>query len=312
MSKRLAVAVSRVCRRAAFGSAARVLVVCVASFGALSIGALVFAEEPEMRERHFEYLGHDIFYVEGGDGPPMIFLHNGGTSHRIWEKQMAHFAKRYHVYAADHLGFGRSAKPDIEYPFAIHYGQLEAFIEHIGESRVTLVGHCMGGAMALNYTARHPDRVERLILCNVYTERTLLAGSLAAMYRGLSSDKQALAAAEANALLSPPYEGYSDDPRVNVTLTRVIARADTYAVSDTLSLPEGMPPVLLIWGADNPILPLTAGEALRERMDFDNFTALAGCQHMAMIEKPEAFIEAMEAFLSESPTKNVKEAAAAN
>lgn len=262
-----------------------------------------------MRDQTFEYRGYQCFYVEGGEGPPMVFLHNGGTSHGIWDKQLAHFAQRYHVYGPDLLGFGKSDKPDIDYPLEVHLGQLEAFVKHIGAKKLTLVGHCMGGAACLNFTVRHPEMVDKLVLCNVYTAKTLEAGSLADLHKQLTSSPQVLAAACEKVSHEPCYyPAYNSDSQTNVTLMKVIARADTYGVSDDIKLPAGMPPVLMVWGAENPILPLSAGQAFRDRLHPDQFIELAGCQHLAMVDNPELFIDTMEQFLKSSDSKATSQA----
>jgi pimeloyl-ACP methyl ester carboxylesterase len=83
-----------------------------------------------------------------------------------------------------------------------------------------------------------------------------------------------------------------------VALARVIARADTYGMSDRLKLPRNMPPLLLLWGEQNPVLTCEAGKALRDRLQPQAFVPLPHCKHMAMLEDPEAFNQAMESFLT--------------
>lgn len=255
--------------------------------------ALCAAASGEPAGKSFTYRGHKVFYIEAGQGEPMIFLHNGGTSHKIWDAQVKHFSAKYHVYALDHLGFGKSDKPDIDYPLELHIGQLEAFVKHIGAPRVILVGHCMGGAMSVNFSARHPEKVSKLILSNVYTEQTLLAGMLAEKYKKYAADPNNLKAAVAE------IEKNAAADRSAVTLERVIARADTYALTDRLKLPKNMPPMLLIWGEKNPVLPLAAGEALRAKLQPQKFAPIAQCGHMVMQQNPPAFIAAMEEFLAQ-------------
>lgn len=272
-----------------------------ATFAAVSLVLLTLsasAKEYEPASKHFKYKGYNVFYLEAGHGEPMIFLHNGGSSHRIWENQLRHFSRKYRVYAMDNLGFGQSDKPDIDYPLDLHIDQLAAFIEHIGAERVILVGHCMGGAMSLNYTARYPEKVRKLILCNVYTEQTLLSGILAGRYRAYSSDPAVLNRAIEDAKKASAKNAYSDDPMSQVALARVIARADTYGMSDRLKLPSNMPPMLLLWGEQNPVVTCESGKALRDRLKPQAFVQLANCKHMAMVEDPQAFNEAMESFLT--------------
>lgn len=263
----------------------------------LLVMAVARAEDYRLAERQFNYAGHKAFYVEAGTGEPLIFLHNGGTSHRIWEAQLRHFSRTHHVYAMDNLGFGRSDKPDIDYPLELHIKQLETFIDHLGADKVTLVAHCMGGAMALNFTARHPEKVRKLILLNVYTEQTLLSGTLAEQYRTHSSNPEALAAAVAAAKRSTG-NAHSSDPMSSVALTRVVARADTYGISDRLTLPSNMPPFYILWGEENPTLRYEAGKALCQRLQPQACVGLPGRKHMAMLEDPEGFTQAVEKLLA--------------
>lgn len=272
------------------------------SYLLLTVTSLMTTPAPGMdsfalTSRYFDFEGYKTHYVEAGAGQKMVFLHNGGTSHRIWEHQLKHFAERYHVFALDNLGFGESEKPDIDYPLDLHIRQLAAFLDHIDGHNIVLVGHCMGGAMALNYTAANPERIEKLILCNIYTEQTLLAGVLAPQYRKFSTDPKALAERIVEDKATKGRNAYSDDPMSNVALTRVIARADSFGISDSIALPDGMPPTMLIWGEQNPVVPISAGKALNERLQFDVFEPLPMCKHMAMLEEPELFIQKMEQFL---------------
>jgi pimeloyl-ACP methyl ester carboxylesterase len=140
----------------------------------------------------FDFRGHRVWYESSGTGPAMVFLHNGGNDHRIWDLQAAHFARTNRVILVDHLGFGNSDCPEIDYTLPLYTEQVATLIETLKLERVILVGHCIGGAMALNYTLAHPERVEKLVLFNVATEGTLCAGPLAATYRKFHNDAAAM------------------------------------------------------------------------------------------------------------------------
>src|SRR5579862_3214579 len=133
--------------------------------------------------KHFLFRGYKVCYVEAGTGAPMLFLHNGGTDHRIWDHQLAHFAKTRRVVALDYLGYGQSDKPDLDYTLPLFTEVVETAIAELGLAPLDLVGHCCGAAMALNFTLRHPEKVKLLVLFNAATEKTLLAGPLADIYR---------------------------------------------------------------------------------------------------------------------------------
>jgi haloalkane dehalogenase len=101
---------------------------------------------------HFEERG------AAGDGTTFVFLHgNPGSSHQ-WRAVLEHVGVG-HVLAPDLIGMGRSGKPDVAYDFADHARYLDAWFESVGVDRVVLVGHDWGGALALDWAARHPHRV---------------------------------------------------------------------------------------------------------------------------------------------------------
>ena len=79
------------------------------SLALLTVSA--WAQEDKATGKYFDYQGYKVFYVEAGKGDPMVFLHNGGTSHRIWENQLRHFSRKYHVYAMDNLDSASLTSP---------------------------------------------------------------------------------------------------------------------------------------------------------------------------------------------------------
>jgi pimeloyl-ACP methyl ester carboxylesterase len=125
--------------------------------------------------RSFSYQGHEVFYRREGSGSPIVFLHNGGTSHRIWEPLLEHYAREYDVIAMDMLGFGRSARPCVDYTLDLYVAQLADELEL---EQVTLVGNCMGAATALTYAAQCLERAQTVIAVNVLTDHTVARGNL--------------------------------------------------------------------------------------------------------------------------------------
>ena len=134
----------------------------------------------------FQFHGYNVWYNESGEGGPLIFLHNGGNDHRIWDHQVNHFSATRRVIVLDHLGFGNSDRPSLDYTLPLYSEQVKSLIEHLNVDKATLAGHCIGAAMSLHYAVRHPETVERLILFNTATERTLCAGPLRQAYQTFS------------------------------------------------------------------------------------------------------------------------------
>ena len=126
----------------------------------------------------FDFRGLPIRYEHTGQGEPVIMLHNGGSSHAIWAEVANRLAGKYEIFALDLLGFGNSAKPGAGYTLDNYVAMLEEFVSSRALEKVALVGNCMGSAISLAFTDRHPDKVKALVLCNPLTESTFLGGWL--------------------------------------------------------------------------------------------------------------------------------------
>jgi len=280
-----------------------------------------------------EYNGYRVWYQESGRGEPMVFLHNGGNDHRIWDHQVEYFSKTHRVIVVDHLGHGRSDRPAIEYTLPLFTGEVAALVEQLDLAPVMLVGHCIGGAMSLNYTLAHPENVRALVLFNVATEKTLCAGPLADMYRSFSSDRAAreqfiegveaatIPREESQARLQRQlgeskvaddlefaehiYRLHSLKGQMR-TLFNTISHFDSYRGLDVLEKPANFPPVCLFWGEANAILPSSAGREFSDRLRPDKFEPLSGCGHLAMREHAAEVNEKIEAFLAAHTRKMVQ------
>ena len=275
-----------------------------------------------------DFRGCKVWYREAGSGDPMLFLHNGGNDHRIWDAQVACFSKTNRVIVVDHLGHGQSDCPSIDYTLPLFTDQVAAIVEQLNLAPVTLVGHCIGGAMSLNYALAYPDKVRALVLFNVATEGTLCAGPLAGVYQSLSADRAALEAfvegIEATGM-TREQTGASlqnqlgaskveDDPEFadhiyrlynqrgqRRTLYNILARFETYRGLDQFVRPADFPPTCLFWGESNAILPAAGAETLRDRLQPDCFHVLSGCGHLAMHEKPAEVNHKIAEFLAAVP-----------
>ncbi|MBR2571662.1 MAG: alpha/beta hydrolase [Clostridia bacterium] len=104
------------------------------------------------------------FYMESGHGDPIVFLHGNGESCDYFRGQIDAFAERYHVYAIDTRGHGKTPRGSM--PFAIRQfaEDLLGFMDAHRIERAHLLGFSDGGNIAMVFAIRHPDRVGRLIL----------------------------------------------------------------------------------------------------------------------------------------------------
>lgn len=109
--------------------------------------------------------GLRLFYRLRGQGAPVVLLHNGFYSSRTWDGILPALARRYRVLTFDRAGYGASAKPDDFDRDLIEDGveELRGLVDRLGFARVSLVGHCIGGAIALVFAQRYPEKVERVV-----------------------------------------------------------------------------------------------------------------------------------------------------
>lgn len=267
-----------------------------------------------------DFSGGTVAYVRRGAGDPIVFLHNGGSTHRIWTPQLEHFAATHDVIGADLLGFGESRLADgAPQSLDSHVDALDALIEQLGLDGVTVVGNCMGSATSLAYAQRRPERVRGVFALNVLTDATIGPGvfgglarvgarwpraaeligrtPLPAPLRKLVVRAQLAdggAAPEIVAELSDRWR----DRRNLANLAAVTPHMGSYDGRR----PTGGPPVHVAWGARNLVLPLRAGRKLMQTLRPDRFTVVEGAGHLAMLDKPAEITRLIEDLLAQTAT----------
>ncbi|MEY9876492.1 haloalkane dehalogenase [Streptacidiphilus sp. MAP12-33] len=106
-------------------------------------------------------LDSTMYYLESGSGAPIVFLHGNPSSSHLWRDVLPGIGGG-RLLAPDLIGMGRSGKPESAYRFADHARYLDAWFDGLDLDGVVLVGHDWGGALALDWAARHPERVRGL------------------------------------------------------------------------------------------------------------------------------------------------------
>jgi len=254
----------------------------------------------------FDFEGARVFYTTHGSGKPMLLLHNGGASHRIWERQIEHFSASHRCIAFDLPGYGRSADAGLRTSLGFHVDWLDAFCTLHGIEGATLVGNCMGSAIALAYANAFPARVERLVLFHPLTKRTVLAGPYAPIFRLTTPRLRNALRALAMRLTTPrifvkravrAHWGSGDRPDAALAaelarlyrqrgqlaaLSDLLVDADAFAALDRLTLPPSFPRTLVVWGEENEVLPIAGGRSLARDLAPHRFVCVPGGGHLLM------------------------------
>jgi haloalkane dehalogenase len=101
-------------------------------------------------------------------GTSVVFLHGNPTSSYLWRGVIPHVAGMARCLAPDLIGMGASGKPDIGYRFADHVRYLDAWFEALGLGPVVIVGHDWGGALGMDWAARHPGRARGIAVVETF------------------------------------------------------------------------------------------------------------------------------------------------
>jgi pimeloyl-ACP methyl ester carboxylesterase len=278
----------------------------------------------------FDFRGLPITYEHTGQGEPVIMLHNGGSSHAIWDEVANRLAGKYEIFALDLLGFGNSAKPGTGYTLGNYVAMLEEFVSSRGSEKVALVSNCMGSAISLAFTDRHQDKVKALVLCNPLTESTFLGGWLGPflwmrermpginrqVYRLLGKLKLTNGIGSLATLFQLGPRGRTLKVHRNPelcscyaatgqmeSLLGVLDDVENYSIIDKLAPREGFPPICTIWGLKNKIVSPKTGRRLNSTLHPARQEWLPDCGHLLMLERPDEVASIIDGFLQDAAGK---------
>ena len=248
--------------------------------------------------------GHVALYRAGpDDGEIVVLLHGlGRNAARDWEKSIPELAQRNTVYALDLPGFGHSDKGNHLYSPENFARVLEAVLAERVQRPFTLIGHSMGGAVALAYTAAHPNRVNRLVLVDaagvlhrsVYAEFLGRVGAQRAIGMDSPWFEQVVRAIQLRAE-NWPVHGKLALERAGVR--RRIFGGDPNAIAAFALVEQNFSealrtikvPTLVIWGAEDTIAPVRTGQALASAIRGARLVVLEGIGHAPQLQAPSRF-----------------------
>lgn len=109
--------------------------------------------------RYVEVRGSQMHYIDEGEGEPILFLHGNPTSSYLWRNIIPYVTGNYRAIALDLIGMGKSDKPDLDYTYQDHKRYVDAFIEALDLTNLTLVIHDWGSVLGFDYAVEHDDNV---------------------------------------------------------------------------------------------------------------------------------------------------------
>jgi triacylglycerol lipase len=270
------------------------------------LAAVGVAQMPQMpAEQTAMVFGQSIRYYEAGQGPAVILLHGLGANAGIWVANIGPLSARYHVIAPDQIGFGHSDKPLIDYKIATFVDFLYGFMQAQKIAKATLVGNSLGGWIALEFAIQHPEMVEKLVLVDaggLSFESTPPAINLNPA--SLDDTKKVLAVVFYN-------QAMVTDMAVAAGFARHLKDNDGYTIRQTMDgiittnqredtkLSSVHTPTLVVWGANDALLPFSMGERFHAGISGSKLVAIKECGHVPELEKPEEFNRALLDFMGQ-------------
>jgi len=234
----------------------------------------------------------------------LLFLHGIGGGHHAWDAQLPYFAAQgYPSHAWDQPGYGHT--PSVE-PYDLE--QVSASLARLIRSLrdggpVVLVGHSMGGFMAQETYARHPEGIAALALC--FTSAAFGSGDGAFVKQFIAARIAPLDAgktmADIAAELLPTLGGNSKHAeRIMAgvppgTYRKAVALLTTFDRRNDLA--RIAVPTLVVSGEQDPLAPPATMEKMARRIPGAEHVTIPGCGHLGPMDRPEAFNAALLAFL---------------
>lgn len=284
-----------------------------------------------MERRELTIHGKTLTYRLGGKGPLVLLIHGMAGSATTWRQVMPALCERFTVLAPDLLGHGRSDKTHGDYSVGAFATALRDLIVALGFERATVVGQSYGGGIAMQFSYQYPERCERLVLVNagglgseVNTILRLLTlpGSEAALLIacappvrrvvesiGRMALRKKLETAPVIPELWRSYTSLGDVATRKAflrTLRGVIdPRGQALSAADRLYLAAGMP-TLIIWGDDDPIIPVKHGYAAHAAIPGSWLEILDGVGHYPHCEAPERFVASLTEFIESTQPARLK------
>jgi len=248
-----------------------------------------------------------MHYQDRGAGDEtVVFVPGFVSTHRWWLPALERLpGKSYRAYAVDLRGAGGSERIDTGHTLAQYADDLHQFVTALGLSRFTLVGHSMGGGVAMQYALGHQDRLKALVLVDPLAPFGMrLTPEATAWVNGQQGQPEGIRQILLGAFATPPEDSYLDqlvEDGVGWGKAIYLGTMDDMARFDvTKQLASIRTPTLVTWGDKDTVIPFEGIAAA--------FTAIPDCAlevwhgvgHSAPIEIPERFVELLTRFIAEA------------
>ena len=279
---------------------------------------------PQAQLRSATVHGRSISYTQQGDGPVLLLIHGMGGTCEGWREVIGPLSRHHTVIAPDLPGHGSSEPGGGDYSIGALAAGLRDLLLALGHDRATLVGHSLGGGIAMQVAYQFPELTERLALVSsgglgpevspVLRAAALPGADLFISATASTGSRVGSALAgvlsriglRPNADVQEVARGYASltDPERRAaflaTLRSVVGTGGQRVdANDRLYLAEAVP-VLIVWGARDSIIPVRHGEDAHQAIPASRLEVFEDVGHLPQVEAPGRFVSVLERFLRET------------
>ena len=268
--------------------------------------------------------GRAVAYLQAGSGPVLLLVHGMAGSCENWRAVVEPLARAHTVIAPDLPGHGSSEPGGGDYSLGSLASGLRDLLLALGHDRATVVGHSLGGGIAMQFTYQFPELVERLVLvssgglgpdvsfvlraaalpgADLFIAATAGVGAQVGSVLGRGLGALGLRPSADVAEVARGYASLAESERraaFLATLRSVVGTGgQRIAAGDRLYLAEALP-IQIVWGSRDPIIPASHGEAAHETLPGSRLEIFEGVGHLPQVEEPARFVATLEGFLAET------------
>ncbi len=276
-------------------------------------------------ERTVTLHGHAFSYTDSGSGPTLLFIHGILGSQKQWGHLVDRLDDNHRLVVPDLFGHGESDKPVGDYSLGAHAATLRDLLDRLGIAQVTLVGHSLGGGIAMVFSYLFPERVDRLVLVasgglgrevNPLLRSATLPGAeyvLPVIASGWMRDRIASAARVLGSVglrpgrdLTEVWDGFTslgdaDTRRAFLATTRAVIDPGGQSVSAHDYLPDSAPiPTLVVWGTKDRMIPAWHAASATTSIPHCRVELFQGAGHFPHLDEPDRFAALVREFVGET------------
>ena len=286
---------------------------------------------PEVTSEEITVYGHRVFWRMAGEGPVVVLVHGITGSSAHWEPIMPLLAERYTVVAPDLVGHGESAKPRGDYSLGAYATGIRDLLIALEHPKATVVGHSLGGGVAMQFAYQFPERCDRLVLISsggigaevsLLLRAAALPGSELVLPLLASSRVRAAAGFLADVLgklrLRPGNDlaemaagigslAESDARQAFLHTLRAVIdpRGQRVNATDRLHLAQVMPS-LIVWGERDPIIPVEHAHVAHAAMPGSRLELLEEAGHFPQLDDPITLARLLTDFVESTEPAEVR------